>query len=268
MVSSAFQAMIGEEIAGMASDGLVTQLFYALLRIVILSATFVLAHRTFNAQKPRPAPAPSRFVKASLKKTSGNKGKRRFDPPSEDEDAVSTSVGSSDSESDLISSDDEKGLKGAKISISELLRCRPTVVGIAPQGSLHTMPIGTSLKAGRSWETVRSNSAVQVHVTGAQAPVAASKVSAKEAPKESKLATSKAAKAGPKPPCKAAPVSMKSLNCASSDSANPARIQALLSIICPDEEPVAHKSPAKTDSAPWRRQASFPPGLEPSPSVP
>jgi len=244
----------------MASDDLVTQLFYALLRIVILSATFLLAHRTFNAQKPRPAPAPSRFVKASLKKTSGNKGKRRFDPPSEDEDAVSTSVGSSDSESDLISSDDEKGLKGAKISISDLLRCRPTVVGIAPQGSLHAMPIGTSLKSGRSWDTVRSNSAVQAYVTGAQAPV-------KAVTKESKLATSKAAKAGPKPPCKAAPVSMKSLNCASVDTANPARIQALLSIICPDEEPVAHKSPVKTDSAPWRRQASFPPGLEPSPSV-
>jgi len=254
MVSSAFQAVIGDEVAG---TDLITQLLYAFLRIVILSATFYLANRTFNTQKRRQAPSPSRFVKASPKKMSGYKGKRHFDPPSEDEDAVSTSVGSSDSESDLISSDDEKDLKGTKISISELLRCRPAVVGIAPQGSLHTMPIGTSLKSGRSWDTVRSNSAVQAYVTGAQAP-------AKAVTKESKLATSKAAKAGPKPPCKAAPVSMKTMACANpADAANPARIQALLSIICPDEEPVAQKITSKTDSAPWRRQASFPPGLDP-----
>merc|ERR1719160_1166911 len=117
MVSSAFQALIDEEIGGNASSNFVTQCVHALIRILLRSATFVLANRTFNT-RTRKAPSPSRFTKASLKKTTPFKGKRSCKSPSEEEDELSTSVGSSDSESDPASSDQEEDVKGGRISVA------------------------------------------------------------------------------------------------------------------------------------------------------
>jgi len=248
MVSTAFQAVIGE-IAGTANNDLTTQCFYAFLRIVLLSATFVVAQRTFQTRKNRKAYIPSRVVKASPKKMTGYKGKRYFNPPVEDDD-VSTAVGSSDSESDSMSLDED--VKGTKISISELLKCRPAA-GNRPQGSLQTMRIGSSLPQRRQWDTVRSNVSVQ----HSQAP-------AKTA---SKPADVKGAKASPKP-CKTAPVPKQGFRGIgdSTAAASPERIQALLSIICSEEE-TTPTNEAKTDSGPLR-QTAFPPGLEPSINVP
>lgn len=257
MVSSVIQAVVGEDFAGSTGH----DLFISLLRIAILVATFVLANCTFK-KKHQKTTSPynkatrslltqSQVMKASSKKTNGFKGKRPFNPPFEDEDALSTSVGSSDSESDLISSDHEEDVKGAQISISELLRHR-LPAGVAPQGSLKTMPIG-SPQQRRPWDKVRGTPPAQ-HT---QAP-------AKAVPK---VATSKAAKAAPKAPCKSPPTLMKSnasMSINSSGVANPERIQALLSIICSEEGATSFKSTAET---PQRNKQAFPPGLEPSPSV-
>lgn len=250
MVSTAFQAVIGE-IAGTANNDLTTQCFYAFLRIVILSATFVVAQRTFHTRKNRKAYVPARVLKASPKKMTGYKGKRPFNPPVEDDD-VSTAMGSSDSESDSISSDQDQDVKGTKISISELLKCRPAA-GNRPQGSIQTMRVGSSLPQRRQWDTVRNNVSVQ----HSQAP-------AKTA---SKPADGKGAKASPKP-CKTAPVPKQGFRGIgdSAAAASPERIQALLSIICSEEE-TTHTNEAKTDSGPLR-QTAFPPGLEPSINVP
>lgn len=260
MVSSVIQAVIGEEIAGTTGFDFASQLFIPLLRILILLATFLLANSTFNKKQHHKVASPynqatqsllkqSQVMKASSKKTSGFKGKRPFNPPRDDEDALSTSVGSSDSEVDLTSSDQEEDVKGTKISISELLRHRPPA-GMAPHGSLKTMAVGSPAQQRRSWDKVRDT----VVTPSAQHPQVPAKAVAK-------MATSKAAKAAPKVPCKTPPaplVKSKAApvgNASGVVAAKPERIQALLSIICPDEEVAAQKSTA------------FPPGLEPSSSV-
>jgi len=251
MVSSVIQAVVGEEFTDSTVHDLATQLFVALLRIAILLATFVLANSTFNKKKHHQPTSPynqatrslltqSQVMKASSKKSKGFKGQRPFNPPCEDEDALSTSVGSSDSEADLTSSDQEEDLKGTKISIADLLQRRPPA-GVPPHGSLKTMAIG-SPQQRRPSNQVRGTPPAQ----HSQAPV-------KAVPK---MATSKAAKAAPKAPFKSPPMKNKELMSSdTSRGANPERIQALLSIICPEEESTALKSTA------------FPPGLEPSPSV-
>jgi len=263
MVSTAFQAFIGEEIASNGGTNLTSQCLYAFLRILILAATFVLVQRTLNSQKRCKAPTPSRVLKASPKKMTGYKGKRHFNPRSEDED-VSTATGSSDSESDSLSSDHDEDVKGARITISKLLQCRPAV-GPRPQDGLHARPIGSSLQQPRRWDTVRSGSIVERSGTSSKS---VSKAAAVKGAKEtvSKAAAVTGPKTNSKLPCKTAPVPKRSgaIGDCSTVAANPERIQALLSIICPDEEAETQKSAAKTDSPPWRQHEAFPPGLEPS----
>lgn len=236
MVSSAIQAVIGEEFAGSADHNPATQLFIALLRILILLATFLVAQRTLNSKKHNKPSSPynrntqslvmqARVMKASPKKMSGFKGKKHLNPPSEDEDALSTSVGSSDSEPDMTSSDHEEHVKGARISVSELLRRRPAA-GVAPPCSLKTMPVGSSVQQRRSWDKVRD-------APSTQHPPAPWKAT-------SKAATSKVAQTTPKAPCKKPHVPVKSMPAFDGDAmdtgAKQERIQALLSIICPEEE--------------------------------
>jgi hypothetical protein len=263
MVSSVIQTLVGEEFA--SGHDLTTQVLVPLLRILILVATFLLANCTFNKKNNQKRTSPynqatrsllmqSHVMKASSKKTNGFKGKRPFNLPCEDEDALSTSVGSSDSESDLTSSDQED-IKGTKISISELLRCRPSA-GAPPPGCLKTMPVGSPVQQRPSWAAARGTSSAphpQAAVK-ASSKMATSKA-AKAAPKE--MATSKAAKAPYKTP--PAPVKSKgapvSINPSGVAEAKPERIQALLAIICPEAE-----SPQQTNK-------TFPPGLEPSPAV-
>lgn len=258
MVSSVIETLIGEDFAGSGAQDLTTQMIVPLLRILILVATFLLANCTFNKKNHQKHTSPynqatrsllihSNVMKASSKKPNGFKGKRPLKPPCEDEDALSTSVGSSDSESDLTSSDQDEDVKGTKISISELLRRRPSS-GVPPPGGLKTMPVGSPVQQRRSctaWETARgASSAPHTQV--------ASKMATSKA---AKAAAPKAAKAAPKAPCQTAPAPVKSrapvsINASGVDEAKPERIQALLAIICPEED-------TKT----------FPPGLEPSPPV-
>jgi len=234
MVSSAFQAFLEEEIGGKTDSNFIAQCVHALIRILLLSATFVLVHRTLNSQRTSKATAPSRFTKSLPKKNSTFKGKRRFCPPSDNEDAVSTSVGSSDSESDLLSSDQEEDVKGGKISVLELLRRRPPA-GIAPQGSLCAMPVASSQPRARDWNAVRAT---------VQPKSPAKTVSRFESKAEAKTIKSctKAAKADSKPVSKPPPTPMKgkilpvpAKEDASKAAANSARMQALLEIICPEE---------------------------------
>lgn len=245
MVSSVIQAVVGEELAGSTGYDLASQLAITLIRILILLATFLLANATFNKKKHHKPISPynqgtrsllyqSHIMKTSPKKPSGFKGKRIHHPPSEDEDALSTSVGSSDSESDLISSDREDDAKGMRISMSELLRRRPPV-GPAPPSILKTMPAGPPVQQRRSchaWENARG-------AQSAQQPQVRLGVPAKTT---AKMATSKAALAAPKAFCKIPPApltNMIGMGGNGSAEAKPERIQALLSIICPEEESVA-----------------------------
>jgi len=265
MVSSAFQAFIGEEIASNGGTNLTSQCLYAFLRILILSGTFILVQRTlkFNSQKNRKALTPSRVPKASPKKMNGYKGKRNFNLPREDED-VSTATGSSDSDSDSTSTDYDENVKGARITMSELLRCRPAV-GTRPTDGLHARPIGSSVLQPRRWDTVRSSSTVERSIAPTKA---VSKATSVKGAKEtvSNAATVKGTKTNSKAPCKIATVPKPKIGTfgdCSTVAANPERIQALLSIICPDEEAETQNG-AKTDSPPWRQQMAFPPGLEPA----
>lgn len=273
MVSSVIQAVVGEEFAGSTGHELVTQCCITLLRIAILLATFMLANCTFNKKKHHNPVSPynqatqsllmkSQVMKASPKKATGFKGKRSFIPQCENDDALSTSVGSSDSESDLTLSDQEEDVKGTRISISELLRHRPPV-GVPPCGNLKTMPVGApqQRRACTAWDKARGTPSAQQ----SQAPT---KAPAKAVPK---MATSKAAKVAPKAPLKTPPALMKSKAPMSGDTvgagaANPERIQALLSIICPEEGATACKSTSEARGI-QRNKEAFPPGLEPSQAV-
>lgn len=235
MVSTAIQAVIGEELLGSTDHTPATQLLVAVLRILLLLATFMIANRTFTSKKHHKPSSPyngathsllvqSRVMKASPKKKGGFKGKQQFHLPSEDEDALSTSVGSSDSELDTTSSEHEEDVKGTRISISELLRRRPAA-GDAPHGSLKTTHVGSSLQQRCSWDKVRGAPSTQ-HQPGLGKAT-------------SKAATSKVAKISPKAPCKKPPVPVKSMPASDGDAletgAKQERIQALLSIICPEE---------------------------------
>jgi len=163
--------------------------------------------------------------------------------PSDDEDALSTSVGSSDSECDVLSSDNEgENGKIAKISIADLLQRRPAV-GPAPRGSLRAMPVVEHAPVSRQqfeerrWENLRNSNTT----APAKQPSKGESKPAKKSPKAS--------------PVKASPVKAVSPPVdAATAAANSARMAALLEIICPEDAPAPVPAVKSGATPPWRRQ--------------
>jgi hypothetical protein len=258
MALAVFQCTMAAEIAGDVSkdDDLFTQCLYALIRVALLSATFVLGQRTFgmnNGHKklrdlpsiskgtPRVQPPHGRHPKASKK--------LKVHVASDDEDCISTSAGSSDSEPDTLSSDDETAYsKSTKISIGDLLRCRP-VAGPAPVGSLHAMsvneqaPVSRKQFEERRWESLRNEGASGKSTVCKPVKAAPMKPSSK--------------KPDSKPPkAPKAAVTLATVDAATA-AANSARMAALLDIICTEDAPTDPKPTAAKSGPlpPWRRQA-------------
>jgi len=251
-----FQSAMGAEVAPDASDdNIFIECLYALIRVALLSATFVLGQRALkerngqNKKVLKGLPCISRGT--SRTPTCHGRYPKKLRVASDDEDDLSTSVGSSDSESDMLSSDDERNNgNSTKISMADLLRCRP-IVGPAPIGSLRAMPFNDRASVSRQqfeerrWENVR--------IEGAASAGAASKPVKIAATKQALKSDSKAAKAAPGPRAKAprimaAPVLVD----AATAAANSARMAALLEIICPEDAPAVPKT--KAAPPPWRRQ--------------
>jgi len=256
LILALFHSAMGAEVAPDASDDNVfIECLYALIRIALLSATFLLGQRALKKRKGQSEKVLQDLpcISRGTPRTPSFHGRypKKFRVASDDEDDISTSVGSSDSESDLLSSDDEgKNGNSTKISMADLLRCRP-VVGPAPVGSLRAMPFTERASLSRQqyeerrWENVRIEGAAQANAASKSVKIAATKQSSK--------VDSKAAKAVPGPRAKAprvmaAPVPVD----AATAAANSARMAALLEIICPEDAPTVPKT--KAAPPPWRRQ--------------
>jgi len=278
MVSTCFQAILGTDLDGSAGEDSFTRCLCAILRVLLLSATFVLGQRAFQARNSKKPQHSVQSTKNSLRKSSAHdrpQKKSAFPPPSEDEGDLSTSAGSSDSESEAFSSDNDEGDTNApKIGISDLLRCRPAA-GPAPVGSLRAMAVAGCPVVSRQqferrrWDNLRS-------CAGTEQPSVPTKSTSKAKKtipsNKSEKSDGKPLKSDSKLARKAAPLPKKSVACAPEDplktAANAARMQALLEIICPEDVPMVQKEKAKSALPPWRQPAvatmplSLPPGLE------
>jgi len=254
------QSTMGAEVAGdTGDDDTFIQCLYALIRVILLSATFVLAQRALKARNGQQSHR-VQGAKGSPKRfnTNGHSPKKltKHNFASDDEDDLSTSVGSSDSESDMLSSEDEEDRKATKISVSALLQCRPAV-GPAPLGSLRAMAVVERTVVSRQqfearcWENLRSPADETTNSASKPAKTASTKQPLKS--------DSKLAKKTRKAPIKAVPMPIDEVTAA----ANSARMQALLEIICPEDVPTVEKATAKSALPPWRRQpvTAAPPGL-------
>jgi len=278
MVSTCFQATLGTDLDGSTGDDTFTQCLCAILRVLLLSATFVLGQRAFKARNSQKPWHSVQSVKNSPRKSSAHgrpQKKSSFPLPSEDDGDVSTSAGSSDSESEAFSSDNDEGDTNApKIGISALLQCRPAA-GPAPIGSLRAMAVAVFPVVSRQqfeqrrWDNLRSCAGTQQPSVPTKS---ISKIQKTVPSNKSEKSDSKPLKSDSKLSRKAAPLPKKSVACAPVDplktAANAARMQALLEIICPEDVPVVHKEKAKGALPPWRQPAvatmplSLPPGLE------
>jgi len=247
VASTLFQSTLGVVFDDLpiTGDNTFTQCIYALLRVFLLTATFVLAQRTFKARNSPKVRALPCITKGTPRMPSarGRYPKKPIAPPIDDDD-LSTSVGSSDSESDMTSSDNENETGSTiKISVSDLLRCRPAA-GPAPVGSLRAMPVAERVPVSRQqfeqrqWENLRGPAVVQENPASAK-PL-------KAAPAKS---NPKPLKKNPRMDRVQAPVD------AATAAANSARIAALLEIVCPEDVPaVAPMTAPKTGATPpWRR---------------
>jgi len=263
MVSALFESTIGADFDDQSD--VFTQCVCALLRVVLLTATFVLGQRTFQArsgQKVRSLPCITKGTPRTP--STRNRYPKKLRAPSDDEDDLSTSVGSSDSETDMLSSDNEDEVGSTtKISASDLLRLRPAA-GPAPIGSLRAMPVAERVSVSRAqfeqrqWENLRGSAAPQQR----PAPAKPSKAAPSKQPSKS---DSKPAKKSLKP----APVKQVTPQPvdAATEAANAARMAALLEIICPEDNPAAVQKTSKSGAPPpCRRQQTateslLPPGL-------
>lgn len=247
LVSAVFQSTIGADFDG--SDAF-TQSICAFLRAILLAATFVLCTHTFKARKSQKVHSLPCITKGSPRTHSSHNryAKKVRAPSTDDDDDLSTSVGSSDSESDTVSSDNESEVRSTtKISVVDILSLRPSA-GPAPNGSLRAMPV---VERGvvrcqhfeqRQWENLRSSGApANVSKTApAKQPSKTIANSAKKVPKAAPVKTEL-------PPVDAATA-----------AANSKRMAALLEIICPEDIPgAAEKTSPSRVTPPWRqRQAA------------
>lgn len=261
MVSTFFQATFGAELDCIGEDTFL-QCMYAIIRVLILSATFVVGQRAIQAKNNT-----ERSMKSSTSfpRKAVARGHYQKKVSAASDDDLSTTAGSSDSESESFSGDDGEGDAFApKMTISDLLRCRPAA-GPAPVGNLRTMAVAERPIVCRQqfeqkrWENLRSGAAMQQ-------PSLPAKSTSKIAPAKPLKSNSKPLKSASKVSCKAAPLpngAVSKIADPATTAANAVRMQALLEIICPEDVPAAPTE--KKATPPWRRAAApsgmLPPGL-------
>lgn len=213
-----------------ADEDLTMHCFESFLRAFVLLGGFMVAQHflgIWRGSKSKPAPRKV-CTKVGVTKAAASRaniGRQRIPVKqlpkamSDDEDAGSTSAGSSDDTSDILSSEEDEEVEHVqpgRISKADLLSLRPAQ-GNIPAGGLRAMRIDQQ----RSWASLRSVGPPPVLAKGGKA-------------KETPLSKSThKANPAPKPPAPKLPLKADGAD-ATPGLLTPSRVEALLQICCPD----------------------------------